>query len=56
MLLDPKFGTGRVFGTGGTPSALVVDEEGRVASEVAEGASAVLTLAGTPLAPFAVGL
>src|SRR2546426_4987468 len=47
VLLDPTFGAGRIFGAGGTPSALVVDEEGRVASDVGVGASAVRTLAGT---------
>ena len=35
VLLDPHFGCGQVFGAAGTPSAVVLDEEGRVASEVA---------------------
>ncbi len=36
---------GRSFGAAGTPSAVLVDEEGNVASEVAVGAPAVLELA-----------
>jgi hypothetical protein len=35
-----------LFGAGGTPSALVLDEEGRVASDVGVGAQAVFALAG----------
>jgi peroxiredoxin/uncharacterized membrane protein YphA (DoxX/SURF4 family) len=46
VLLDQDFGAGQVFSAGGTPSAVVLDEEGRVASEVAVGAVAVLALAG----------
>jgi hypothetical protein len=33
------------FGGGGTPEAVLIDAEGRVASEVVVGASAVLELA-----------
>jgi thiol-disulfide isomerase/thioredoxin len=51
VLLDREFGAGQVFGVGGTPSAVVIDEEGRVASDVGVGAEAVLALAGAvPLA------
>lgn len=46
VLLDPDFGVGQVFGAEGTPSAVLLDEESRVASEVCVGASAVLALAG----------
>jgi thiol-disulfide isomerase/thioredoxin len=46
VLLDPDFGAGQIFGAGGTPSAIVLDEDGRVASEVGAGAPAVFALAG----------
>jgi peroxiredoxin len=46
VLLDAIFGAGVVFGAGGTPSALVIDEDGKVASEVAAGAPDVLALVG----------
>lgn len=42
VLLDGIFGAGVVFGAGGTPSALVIDENGKVASDVAVGAPDVL--------------
>jgi peroxiredoxin len=45
VVLDPQFAVGRAFGAAGTPSAVLVDEEGRIASEVAVGAPAVLELA-----------
>jgi len=45
VLLDPYYAASQVFSSGGTPSAVLV-EEGRVASSVAVGAEAVLTLAG----------
>jgi methylamine dehydrogenase accessory protein MauD len=44
VVLDRGFSAGRAFGAAGTPSAVLVDADGRVASEVAEGASAVLDL------------
>lgn len=44
VLLDPSFGTGHVFGASGTPSAVLLDEAGRLASEVAVGAPAVSEL------------
>jgi len=46
VLLDQQFATGRTFGASGTPSAVLVDAEGKVASEVAVGAPGVLALAG----------
>jgi peroxiredoxin len=46
VLLDPNFRAGNVFGATGTPSALMIDENGRVASEVVTGAPAVLALVG----------
>jgi hypothetical protein len=46
VLLDQNFATGRAFGAGGTPSAVLVDAEGKVSSGVAVGARAVLELAG----------
>jgi thiol-disulfide isomerase/thioredoxin len=46
VLLDQQFATGRAFGASGTPSGVIVDAEGKVASEVAVGATAVLELAG----------
>ena len=45
-LLDRNFAVGRAFGASGTPSAVLVDEEGKVASDIAIGAPAVLELAG----------
>jgi methylamine dehydrogenase accessory protein MauD len=46
VVLDQQFATGRAFGASGTPSAVLVDERGKIASEVAVGAPAVLELAG----------
>lgn len=46
VLLDQNFAVGRAFGASGTPSAVLVDAEGKVASEVAVGAPGVLGLAG----------
>jgi peroxiredoxin len=45
VLLDQGFGAGSAFGTNGTPTAVLVDEEGRIASEVVGGAPSVLALA-----------
>jgi thiol-disulfide isomerase/thioredoxin/uncharacterized membrane protein YphA (DoxX/SURF4 family) len=47
VLLDADWGAGTVLGAGGTPSALIIDEDGKVASDVGVGAPAVLELAGT---------
>jgi peroxiredoxin len=46
VVLDQNFAVGRAFGASGTPSAVLVDTEGKVASEVAVGAPGVLELAG----------
>ena len=46
ILLDQNFAVGRAFGASGTPSAVLVDAEGKVASGVAVGAPAVMELAG----------
>jgi hypothetical protein len=45
VVLDQQFAVGRSFGASGTPSAVLVDEDGKIASEVAVGAPAVLELA-----------
>jgi hypothetical protein len=47
VLLDPDFKVAWTFGANGTPMAVLVDEEGQIASEVAAGAEAVLALART---------
>jgi peroxiredoxin len=46
VLLDQQFAVGRAFGASGTPSAVLVDTEGKVTSQVAVGAPAVMELAG----------
>jgi peroxiredoxin len=45
VVLDSNFSVAQRFGAGGTPSAVLVDSTGRIASEVAVGAPAVLALA-----------
>ena len=45
VLLDPEFKTAQLFGVSGTPSAVLLDERRRVASDVAVGAESVLALA-----------
>ena len=45
ILLDEGFTTGHAFGAGGTPSAILIDSKGKIASEVAVGAPGVLALA-----------
>ena len=50
MVLDDGFTMGRAFGADGTPSAIVLDEDGKVASPLAVGADAVLTLLDETLA------
>lgn len=42
VLLDPRFSTGAAFGAAGTPSAVLIDADGRVASEVLVGAQPIL--------------
>jgi peroxiredoxin len=46
VVLDSGFKSGHAFGAAGTPSAVLVDEKGRIASEMAVGAEQVLSLAG----------
>ena len=45
ILLDQSFAAGHAFGVSGTPSAILIDAEGKIASEVAVGAPSVLALA-----------
>jgi thiol-disulfide isomerase/thioredoxin len=45
IVLDNSYAVQEAFGGGGTPSAVLIDAEGRIASEVLVGASAVLELA-----------
>ena len=52
IVVDPSFSKTSAFGANGTPMAVLVDEEGRIASEVAAGAPAVMALArGEPAPP-----
>jgi thiol-disulfide isomerase/thioredoxin len=46
VVLDQNFAVGRAFGASGTPSGVLVDAEGKVASDIAVGAPAVLQMAG----------
>jgi peroxiredoxin/uncharacterized membrane protein YphA (DoxX/SURF4 family) len=46
ILLDPEFDIGPVFGSNSTPSAILIDGEGRIASSLATGERNVLALAG----------
>jgi thiol-disulfide isomerase/thioredoxin len=45
VLLDGDFAAGRAFGAGGTPMAVLLGSDGRVASQIVAGADAVLALA-----------
>jgi peroxiredoxin len=45
VLLAPDFSVGSAFGVTGTPSAVLLDTEGRIASSIAVGGPAVLALA-----------
>lgn len=49
VLLDDSYVAGSAFGANGTPMAVLLDGEGRVASRVVAGADAVLELAGVAL-------
>ncbi len=51
LLLDQGFTTGRAFGATGIPSAVLVNTDGTIGSEVAVGAQAVLALASNPAEP-----
>ena len=44
VVLDPGVGVGHRFGARGTPAAIRIDADGRIASPVASGATAVLAL------------
>jgi peroxiredoxin len=46
IVLDESFAVGKAFGARGTPSAVLVDAEGRIASTVGVGARDILALAG----------
>ncbi len=46
IALDSGFTAGAAFGANGTPSAILVDGAGRIATPLSAGAPAVLTLAG----------
>ena len=46
VVLDQSFSAGSAFGASGTPSAILVDEEGKVASELRVGAPGVFAPAG----------
>ncbi len=48
LVLDNDYAVSDAFGAGGTPSAVLVDAEGRIASEVVVGAAGVLELARKP--------
>jgi peroxiredoxin len=45
VLLDQTFALARSFGASGTPSAVVIDAEGKIASKLAVGAESILKLA-----------
>jgi peroxiredoxin/uncharacterized membrane protein YphA (DoxX/SURF4 family) len=45
VLVDDSFGAGRAYGANGTPMAVLVDAEGRIASPLGVGAEQVLALA-----------
>jgi hypothetical protein len=47
IVLDHNMSVGSTFGANGTPMAVLIDAQGKLASEVAAGAPAVLALAGT---------
>ena len=55
-LLDPAFDIGPLFGTRVTPSAILIDSEGRIASSLAMGADNVRALAGLPKAELPAAL
>ena len=46
VLSDSRFSVGALYGVQGTPSAILVDPNGNIASQIAVGAAAVLALAG----------
>ncbi len=46
VALDPEFAAGSAFEAGGTPMAVLLDRDGRIASPLAAGAEGVFALAG----------
>ncbi len=46
ILFDEDFDIGPLFGTNSTPSAVLIDSEGRIASSLAKGSQNILALAG----------
>lgn len=55
-LHDPAFDIAPLFGTKFTPSAILIDEEGRIASSLATGSENVRALVGLPKAELPVAL
>lgn len=55
VVIDQGFNAGRTFGASGTPSAVLVDADGKIAANTAVGAPAVLALAGAGQAPLREG-
>jgi peroxiredoxin len=51
VLLDQNFSIGPRFGVAGTPSAVLVDAKGRIASPVGVGAAGIWNLVGGPPSP-----
>ena len=48
VLLDQRFATGRLFGASGTPSAIRVGEDGKIASKLAVGGPSIMEMIRTP--------
>jgi peroxiredoxin len=48
VVIDEAFAAGKAFGANGTPTAVLLDADGKVASDLAVGADAVLALASAP--------
>jgi peroxiredoxin len=51
VVIDSDFAVSQRFGANGTPSAVLIDERGHIASEVAAGAPRILALVGMKPAP-----
>jgi hypothetical protein len=54
IVLNQGFNVASLYGAGGTPSAVLVSADGKVASELAVGAQAILALAGAAQVEAAV--
>lgn len=54
VLLDQSFATASIFGASGTPSAILIDENGKIASEIGVGAEAVMSFANRESGQLAV--